>query len=198
MNCIELNDPFPLTKGEYRSDDLPHVGEIIHMMLVDLGVVRPSGGPPNCYQLEKGLVWERLLSLALPECADRPGELVVDGIIISPDGLKYWEVVEGVDGSVLELDTLVVEEYKCTARSSKLFPADELRWMMQTKAYCRGVGAHHCIFRILHLNGDYRDRNPAPKTWLVEFTQAELDENWSAILAYARGRGLIAGAGACE
>lgn len=180
MEILELSEKFPLTLVE-RSVDKPHVGEIIHDMLIDLGISK-RGDEPNPYQFEKGFVWERLLSMALPNLGVRPGELEVDGIILSPDGIGYCDWVQ----------ESVVEEYKCTARSSSGNPADNVGWMMQLKAYCRGVGVLNAVMRILYLNGDYkRDRNPTPRTYLITFTQEEIDTNWNSIVAYAKDRGLI-------
>jgi len=180
MEIVELSEEFPLTLVE-RSTDRPHVSEIIHDMLIDMGIEKRGSGS-NPYQFEKGFMWERLLSLALPDLGVRPGELEVDGIVLSPDGIGYCE----------QTQESVVEEYKCTARSSNGNPANNTRWMMQLKAYCRAVGVEKAIMRILYLNGDYkRERDPVPKVYLVTFTQDELDENWNAIVAYARDRGVI-------
>ena len=180
MEIIELQESFPLTLVE-RSANKPHVGEIIHDMLIDLGIGKRND-EPNPYQFEKGFVWERLLSMAMPNAAVRPGELEMDGIILSPDGIGFCEWIQ----------ESVVEEYKCTARSSNGNPADNAGWMMQVKAYCMGVGVTSAVMRILYLNGDYkRERNPIPRTYLITFQQQELEENWVAIVAYARDRGLI-------
>ena len=180
MEILELQEEFPLTLVE-RSHDRPHVGEIIHDMLIDLGIGKRFD-TDNPYQFEKGFVWERLLSMALPIRVERPGEIMLDGVILSPDGVAFNEWIQ----------ESVVEEYKCTARSSKSNPADNVGWMMQIKAYCKGVGVTNAVMRILHLNGDWKEnRAPMPKTYLFRFGQDELDENWNAIVAYAKDRGLV-------
>lgn len=180
MEIVELQESFPLTLVE-RSTNKPHVSEIIHDMLIDLGIEK-RGAAPNPYQFEKGYVWERLLSIALPNRAVRPGELELDGIVLSPDGIGFCDWIQ----------ESVVEEYKCTARSSKGNPTNNVGWMMQLKAYCKGVGVLSAVMRILYLNGDYgRERAPIPGTYLITFTQEELDKNWNAIVNYARSRGLI-------
>lgn len=180
MEIVELSEPFPLTLVE-RSTDKPHVGEIIHDMLIDLGIQK-RGADADPYQFEKGFMWERLLSMALPNIAMRPGEIELDGIILSPDGIGFSEWTQET----------VVEEYKCTAKSSNNNPADNVGWMMQIKAYCKGMGVSRAVMRILYLNGDYsRERSPIPKTFLLTFDQDELDANWSAIVAYAKDRNLI-------
>lgn len=177
MNCIKLDEDFPFALVE-RSTDKPHVGEIIHDMLIDLGVYKRSSGA-DPYQFEKGFMWERMLSLALPGCAVRPGEIELDGIVMSPDGIGY-------DESIRES---VVEEYKCTAkRADNCDPSDNIGWMMQTKAYCKGMGLTSVVFRILSIG---RPWEPIPLTYLITFTQDELDQNWNAIVAYAKHRGLV-------
>jgi len=114
-------------------------------------------------QFEKGWLWEVALSRAFGEkAAKRPGELELDGIVGSPDGVT---------------DDGVIEEYKCTAKSSNTSPTDMWRWMMQVKGYCKMAGTTKCVFRILHLSFV-----PVYKVWELTFTQRELDENWEAIL----------------
>ena len=115
-------------------------------------------------QFEKGYLWEVALSRAFGEkAADRPGEITLDGIIGSPDGIKDE----------------YVEEYKCTAYSSKKSPVDMWQWLMQVKGYCKMAGKTKCIFRVLNLNGFERVYKP----WELVFTQWEIEENWNSLLA---------------
>ncbi len=180
VEIVELNEEFPLTLVE-RSTDRPHVGEIIHDMLIDLGIGKRFN-TDNPYQFEKGFMWERLLSMALPIRVERPGEIVLDGIILTPDGVGFNN----------QIQESVVEEYKCTARSSNGNPADNVGWMMQVKAYCWALGLRHAIMRALYLAGNYgNERSPIPKTYLITFTGEELELNWRAIVMYAKSRGLV-------
>ena len=127
-------------------------------------------------QWEKGYLWEVALSKAFGEkAAIRIGEVVLDGIIGSPDGVNYDE-----DGEMM------VEEYKCTAFSSSKSPADMWKWMMQAKGYCKMVGATKCVFRVLHHMGIMYDPKNAYKVWEMVFTQGELDENWQSVVAMAK------------
>ncbi len=121
-------------------------------------------------QFEKGWLWEEALSRAFGnKAAVRIGEVELDGIVGSPDGIQ-------TDG-----DELIIEEYKCTAVRSDKSPVDMWRWMMQVKGYCKMVGATRCVFRILHM-----EFVPMYKVWELEFTQSELDENWEAVLNQAK------------
>jgi len=127
-------------------------------------------------QWEKGYLWEEALSLAFGEkAAIRPGEVELDGIIGSPDGINFDE--DGV---------MYAEEYKCTAFSSNKPITDVWKWMMQAKGYCKMLGVDKCVFRVFHIRGDYTNMVPVYKVWELTFTQAELDENWGSILAQAK------------
>lgn len=124
-------------------------------------------------EFEKGLLWEDALSLAFgSRLASRPGELELDGIMGTPDGVA---VLAGI---------LTVEEYKATTYSSSKTPADFWTWMAQCKAYCFMVGAPVAILRILHLRGDYRAAPwPAYRVWRIEYSDLELLDNWDMLLA---------------
>jgi len=125
-------------------------------------------------QWEKGYRWEKILTLGFGEdAAIRIGEVVLDGIAMSPDGVAYHDPAQLIP---------IVEEYKCTSKSSLKSPTDNWKWMMQVKGYCKALGSTKCIFRILHV----RDFIPVYAPWELVFTQDELDENWQAILNHKR------------
>jgi len=120
---------------------------------------------------EKGWLWETVLSRAFGgKAAIRVGEVEMDGVVGSPDGI-------GFDTS----GNAYVEEYKCTSMGVGKTPANMWRWMMQAKGYCRMVGATRCIFRVLHLTFP-----PTYRVWELVFTEEELAENWAAIMAQAQ------------
>ncbi len=130
------------------------------------------------FQFEKGYLWERALSIALRHNpSHRIGEIKRDGIIMSPDYVDF--------GDGPECET-VVEEYKCTALSSSKSPTENWKWMMQVKGYCKAVGATKCIFRVLHHMDIMWKPGECYKVWELVFTQAELDENWEAVLNHAK------------
>jgi len=122
-------------------------------------------------QFEKGWLWEVALSRAFGEkCAHRPGEVELDGIVGSPDGVVYKNN-----------RMVLVEEYKCTSYSPDKPITEHWRWMMQAKAYCKMVGVTKCVFRVLHLSFV-----PVYKVWEIVFSQRELDENWEALVNQAK------------
>jgi len=127
-------------------------------------------------QFEKGFLWEVALSKAFGEkAAKRIGEIELDGIAMSPDGISFDK-----DGSH------TVEEYKCTAFSSNKSPAENWRWMMQVKGYCKALGANKCIFRIFHHMEIMWNPGACYAVWELTFTQGELDENWESVLNHAK------------
>lgn len=167
MECTEITCDVPLIRGPYRSKGL-HLTDIIQDMLLVLG--KDYKGPDNPLWAEVGFVWEELLSMAWGSALGaRPGEVELDGVVMSPDGLDR---AHGI-----------LEEYKATWRSTNTVktPCDEWKWMTQVKAYCKALGVTTVRFRILYLMGDYRGSGPVYKEFFIEFTSQELDDNWNML-----------------
>lgn len=197
MKITELHENFLADSGVDRSDGA-HVSEVINDLVETLEKTHRDDPPPNQLQgqFEKGFIWERVLSRGFGErAAIRPGEIHCDGLAGSPDGINFVTLTN--NGIEYGGPTMVLEEYKCTTYSSRRSPDENLRWMMQVKAYCymwtasSGELLNHCIFRVLHLMGDYKNRNPMPKTWLLTFGRLELEENWRVIINHAKERGIL-------
>ncbi len=181
MKIKQLAEEFPFTVVP-RTPGL-HLTPIIEDILLTLGLGKkydPDVDPR--LQYEKGYLWEVVLSRAFGEkAAHRVGEVELDGILCSPDGVKVEE-----DGAI------TVEEYKCTAKSSNSPVEDNISWMMQVKGYCKVLESTSCIFRILYLCGNYRDiRAPQYMAYRLDFTQTEIDENWLAIVNHAKSKGWL-------
>lgn len=133
-------------------------------------------------QFEKGYLWEVALSRAFGEkVAVRIGEVELDGIIGTPDGVVSSEI-----GVIIPSTIVAIEEYKCTALSPDKSPADMWKWLMQVKGYCKMLSTTKCVFRVLHHVGIMHDPENCYQAWEIVFTQAELDENWQAILNHAK------------
>ncbi len=203
-----------------------HLSDVIHDMDVTLLKTQETDiDERTLFQFEKGYLWEVALSRAFAEkAAVRPGEIELDGIIMSPDGViildsgavkcencehnKRVYIGEPIDSCALlnhkeinrytasgysptdcPLKVVGIAEYKCTALSSDKSPADNWKWMMQAKGYCKALGVIKCTFRILH----HMDIMWHPETcygvWEMMFTRAELDENWESVLNHAKVMG---------
>lgn len=176
MKIELINEEFPWTVVP-RSEGL-HLSTIIQDIIHTLNgtTPRPIDNAAKL-QFEKGYLLEIAFSNAFKDKAIvHVGEMELDGIICTPDGIAPNHV----------------EEYKCTARSSNTTPDMVDAWMMQVKGYCRVMGMSECVFRILYLCGDYRgDRGPKYGPYHLYFTRRELDENWSMLVNHAKLRGWL-------
>ena len=127
----------------------------------------------NSWFASLGFIWEQVLSLSFSWLlGKRPQEIICDGIACSPDGIN----------DELEL----VDEYKCTWRSTKTKPWDVWRWMIQIKAYCYISGYNIARFHVLYVMGDYKFSGPQCLPFLIEFTDDELLSNWMMLVEHAK------------
>ena len=174
MKLTELQEEFPKTiKSSPPRSEGVHITDIISDLERELGVEYDNKWDQEIL-FEIGFMWEELLSLAFAErMAERPDELELDGIYLSPDGITDE----------------AVEEYKCTFKSSRKTPEDIWRWMVQTKGYCKACERTKVVFRVLYLMGDYKGSGPQYKVYEIEFTEMEIEENWSMIQAHKNHRG---------
>ncbi len=155
-----------------------------------------SGRPMDMVRVEIGLLFEGVLERALAEkfSSSRPGEIVSDeGVWMSPDGVN---------------PTLNAgEEYKATYKSSRNGisetviidgrPQDQFSdkfhvWGLQILGYMRWLHVTTFYLRVLFLAGDYsRPIQPVFKSYKIECTDAEVDNNWTRLMAVAREEGLL-------
>lgn len=153
-------------------------------------------------RFEAGFVWEELMSLVFKErWALRPEPIEVDGIWMSPDGVFTPEQLRTFE---IESDVDVLCEMKWTRRSIAT-PIDTWwKTIHQCKSYCYGLGLNDAIVHSCHWKGDYQwlefthDRfgvkydkpikeapEMLPSTYSFYFPDAELEEWWTQVLAFA-------------
>lgn len=179
MKLAPMDRPFPLGSAPPRTQGC-HVYDIIKSIMIDLGEKQYKESPQGRIIMETGFLWERALESAWGEhLGRRPGEVIVDGVIGSPDGIK------------IATDKNIVEEYKCTWKSANRMPDENLNWLIQTKAYCFMLECTTCHLHVLHLNGDYKPPRPMYKLWELEYSPQELIDNWSMMINHARSKGLL-------
>lgn len=126
-----------------------------------------------------GLAWEQFLEKHSPHFC-RPGELVLDGIALSPDALS-----ETND----EHKLIVLHEIKLTWRSARRRPEDNTYWRWQVASYIKATGAAIALQHCFHVNGLYeknRIGDPMPMVSAWVFTQEEINNMWAALLAHHR------------
>jgi len=133
---------------------------------------------PDC-----GFIWERALEMAYKDkLGIRPNEIIVDGIVGSPDGVgdDPWGEVDFVN-----------EEYKLTWKSSNNPIESNWYYITQFKSYCKMLGTRVTVVRIIYVVGDYKGSGPQYFTYRLEFTQKEIDENWAYIRQFAINEGML-------
>jgi hypothetical protein len=196
MNLVEMRtDEWEFTPKSERSSGV-HVSEIIRSIENDVTKPGQRRKFEDLTMDEKrrmgayvsgGFAWEEILRRAIVEMyidsATRfisPGELECDGIFGTPD----W----------LDTDDWVIEEFKCTWRSSRRtrnIEQDFWAWFVQIKAYCHMVQTTTARLRVFFVNGDYRNSGPQFKQWQIEFTPEELVMNWQMLHQHAQDKGWL-------
>jgi hypothetical protein len=196
---VELYLPEPKTP---RSQGV-HVSNIIRCIAQESGILKPEWAeeislvdvrtitdPVAIVRINMGLAWEAHYIPMLGDVLDHPGELQYDGIYMSPDGESVSVIVTDRNHGM----QLVLHEVKltyksintvCPPRSKPL--ENQWMWMAQCKSYCKAMDTRFCNLHVLFACGDYSyPIRPIPKRWAIEFTQAEIDENWDLIRDYMK------------
>ena len=179
-------DPLAMSRSRVdRSTDKVHVSEVIRWIdnrVIHRGQRKPYEDlSPNEKKrmgnyVSVGYAWEDLLAQSLAPVFGgeyvRTGEIELDGIVGTPDGL--------------ELTGLAIDETKATWRSSRRsIETDFWSWFVQIKAYCHILQVPRASLRVFFVNGDYRDSGPQIKCFDIDFSQRELEDNWRMIKANA-------------
>lgn len=124
-----------------------------------------------------GLAWEDWVVGLWPLMKCWPGEISLDGVIGTPDGRTK--------------NTL--EEIKCTWCSRRTYGADITQsraWMWQLAGYLKMMKLVRTRLHVLWACGDYKQGPPSPAyhTYLLEFSQMELDRFWVNVVLPNRER----------
>jgi hypothetical protein len=124
------------------------------------------------YKVAAGLAWEEWIHKRHPEMLYHPGEVILNGIAMTTDGISFMDNKKHR-----------VHEFKFTWKSMNRDKdlSGEWMWMAQTMAYCLAWETNRARWHLFWTNGDYRDSGPQYKLYDIEFTGRELRENWQAI-----------------
>lgn len=179
MDCVDLDIQFPLTGSGDRTCDRLHLSDIYTDLERTLFPKASTADMTNRLWAEVGFLWETTLSRSLAEhCGTRPGEVELDGIVGSPDGY--------------DPDSGILYEYKSTWKSIKnAHPTQVWKWQVQVKGYCKMLGVSTVMFHVLYIMGDYRGSGPLYRSYLITFTDREIDENWQMLKNHALSRGWL-------
>lgn len=191
---------FPLYLPESKTPRSPglHVSNIIRCIATEAGILKPEWvdelslvdvrtitNPEAILRINIGLAWESHYIPMLSDVVDHPGEMSLDGCYMTHDG-ESISMVASAGGPLL---TLAVHEIKATYKSIKTVGNLEAQfmWLCQMKAYCKGLDTRFAYLHVLFICGDYKfPITPRLEVWAVEFTQEEIDQNWSLLMDYKR------------
>lgn len=134
-----------------------------------------------------GLGWERTyIETQLPHVVHQPGEMCVEGLYMTHDGESIETVLSETN---TEQMVMALHEVKLTYKSWNTIKDIRTQWMWlcQMKTYCKGLGSLLAYLHVLCVCGDYSyPIQPVVRVFRLQFTQAEIDENWDIVMSYVR------------
>ena len=183
---LEIEHPTLGSGTNARSGGL-HLSEVLRDLLSNAGLSERSTGWNKGTTFTAGYLWEEVLathwedafSAALAKLLAKsyqwhiPGELLLDGITGTPDGVD------------INIPEWTLHEAKFTWKSVNKKPVDNPYYMAQIKSYCKMLGINHALLHVYFSNGDWKGSGPIYQPWHFRFTQPELDENWAMIRNHA-------------
>lgn len=118
-----------------------------------------------------GMFFEEGIVTLYPDMIWQPGEVTLDGITGSPDGLTGRQL----------------EEFKFTTKSQYSRQGEailqERLWMWQLSGYCHMMGLTQARLHVFWSRGDYKLKwFPVYYTYTIEFTKAELARFWRNVI----------------
>jgi len=138
---------------------------------------------PAINRMCAGLAWEEWLAKRYAgKVKFHPGEVVLDGVAGSPDGVGF----EPTTGR------LHIHEFKFTWKSANKPTTRCWYWVAQIQAYllaaqAMGYTIGGGFLHTYHVMGDYRGSGPIYRVMYMEFGQVELGENWATLMQYHPG-----------
>lgn len=161
---------------------------------------------PTKIRIALGLAWEQwyIPTMEIDGVVDHPEELCVDGIYMSRDG-------ESIDVLMHEANPIYIPaliEVKATFKSVKTVSdiRSQWMWMAQIMGYCFGMDTTRAYLHCLCVVGNYKikrlsspfgkemgvyDIEPQLLKWQFDFTEFELERNWTLMRDYAMSKGHI-------
>ena len=199
-----------------RSEGL-HQSDIIKVMMKELepkrfdkrDKVTGEPLPMDWVKIEAGFAFETILEDGLaarhPNLI-RPGEVELDGITGSPDGLdigtlqlkeyKATWMSSGLDNETVEAARAGVQRavdlYNDAIQHKKFW-----HWFVQVKGYLHmlsvtyGYDTFSCELIPFFVMGNYRDSGPQLLSWSIDFTPRELAENWQMLINVGKSKGMF-------
>ncbi len=143
-----------------------------------IGRVSPEsvGTTGTLMRIAIGYAWEDWIFPRLENVIRQPGELCLDDVYGTPDGLEFTEPGD-----------IILHEGKATFKSSKNGVVAIQLWLWQAMGYlkmlqekwheeCRTV-----VFHPLFIRGDYKGIDPQYLPTEITFEQAEIESVWDMV-----------------
>lgn len=187
MTVLPHPQPLSLRTGPPRSTGT-HLSGVLRYIARTLGTIKDYGddldevlgvadgpGPHKgtSVRFALGFAWEEWMAARIPGLIWQPGEMGLDGVYGTPDGLDC---------------DLILHEFKTTFKSSKHPLQSQQLWMWQACGYLKMLqaqyGPGHCtvIFHPVYLRGDYQGIDPVYRPESVTFEQQEIDSVWDMVV----------------
>jgi hypothetical protein len=140
-----------------------------------------------------GFLFERVFSMAMADASItdsliRPGEIELDGITGSPDLLDLS------NGGLLGIETKMTwkssRKLDTSSKPAVLESLDKHFWAhkIQCMSYAHMLGINVYQLHYFFVAGNWRPPVPCVKAIQMEFSNRELEGNWSMITEFARSR----------
>lgn len=187
--------PLVMPPGDVRSPGV-HASSIIRCIAVEQGILKPEWceelslsdarsitDTVAVLRIRMGLAWERHYLPTVEGIIYQPGEILVDGIYMTPDG----ESLSVVHVLPTKPWAKVLHECKLTYKSMNTVGNlySEWMWLAQCLAYCKGSETRFAQMHVLFVCGDYTyPIKPRLRIWVIEFSQEEIDMNWNLLRDY--------------
>ena len=157
-----------------------HTSAIIQDMIVTSGLAKAYSDEldlMSMLRMTMGFIWEDIVGDYLADFFH-----MVTQVVVEKDGI--WSTIDVVDQK-----DFIIWEYKATWRGEEKAIQNGQRWFWQIMTYCYVVGFTEAKLRVLHMC-------PVPRmrTYKLNFTQQELEENWFMITQhrdYMAGQGRV-------
>lgn len=194
-----------LPRDYVRSEGV-HLSGIIRCIAMETGIltqeqaeelslvdVRHIMDPVALLRISMGLAWEEFYIgkvLSLEGVTKHPGEMLVDGVYMTPDGESLDVIItQRTSRGVTKSKGKRIHEIKCTYKSTNTVGETEedlhkqWLWMSQLKGYCRAAKTLYAKLHVLFVCGDYKfPISPQLKVYEIEFSEQELEENWQLMV----------------
>jgi hypothetical protein len=191
MTSKPIQVPLNLRTGPPRSSGV-HLSAVLRAIAVQLGTfkayeedldemigrVAPEsvGTTGTLMRITIGYAWEDWIFPRLSNVIRQPGELFLDDVFGTPDGIEFE-----ANGDI------ILHEGKATFKSSKGGVERVTLWMWQAAGYLKmlqakwGEECRRVVFHPLFIRGDYKGIDPQYLPTEITFEQAEIESVWDMV-----------------